>query len=145
MEEDKGMTIGELARRAGVHLETIRYYERVGVMPSPERSSAGYRLYRSEDLRRLNFIRRAKELGFTLREIRELFDLRMEPSTTCEDVRLRALEKVRTIEQRLRELEQMRRALQRLAATCTGRGPAGECPFLDALDAVEEDPDIPAQ
>ncbi|NOX37576.1 MAG: heavy metal-responsive transcriptional regulator [Calditrichaeota bacterium] len=136
--KDGRMTVGELARRAGVHLETIRYYEQVGVMPPPRRTNAGYRVYDQQDLRRLHFIKRAKQLGFTLKEIRDLLDLRMDPDTTCEDVRQRALQKVETIERKIRELVQMKRALEQLAATCTGEGPAGECPFLDALEAVSD-------
>ncbi len=136
--KDGNMTIGELARRAGVHLETIRYYERLGVMPPPRRTATGYRVYDELALRRLRFIKRAKQLGFTLKEIRELLELRMDPDTTCEDVRQRALQKIMTIEHKIQELRQMHRALKQLEASCSGNGPPGECPFLDALDTVQK-------
>ncbi|HHQ47612.1 MAG TPA: MerR family transcriptional regulator [Acidobacteria bacterium] len=127
------MTIGRLARAAGVGVETIRYYERKGLIPEPPRTYSGYRKYPEEAVTRLRFIRRAKDLGFTLREIGELLELRADESTTCDVVRARAAAKVADIEERIRSLEAMKTALERLAAECPASGPAKECPILDAL------------
>jgi len=133
-----GMTIGELAQRAGVGVETVRYYQRRCLLAQPERPFRSYRRYGEDALRRLRFIRRAQELGFSLKEIRELLDLRVAPGTTCADVRGRAMATIARIEGKLRDLERMRAALNALAAACRGSGPAGECPILDALEQAEE-------
>ena len=128
------MTIGELARRAGVNVQTVRYYERRGLLEEPQRRESGYREYAPDALERLRFIRRAQELGFTLTEIGELLALRLDPSTTAADVKARAEEKIQEIDGRLRDLEQIRHALTHLAGRCRGgRGPTGECPLLEAL------------
>jgi len=127
------MTIGRLARSAGVGVETIRFYERKGLIAEPPRTFAGYRTYPPEAVGRLRFIRRAKELGFTLREIRELLDLRADESTTCDVVRARAAAKIADIEEKIRSLQTMKAALERLAAECPASGPASDCPILDAL------------
>ena len=128
------MTIGELARRAGVNVQTVRYYERRGLLEEPQRRESGYREYAPDALERLRFIRRAQELGFTLTEIGELLALRLDPSTTAADVKARAEEKIQEIDGRLRDLEQIRHALTHLAGRCRGgRGPTGDCPLLEAL------------
>ncbi len=129
-----GMTIGTLARRAGVGVETIRFYERKGLVPEPPRSLSGYREYSEEAVARVRFIRRAKDLGFTLREIRELLELRADDSVSCEMVRRRATAKIADIERRIRSLEAVRQALVRLAADCPASGAAGDCPILDAME-----------
>jgi MerR family mercuric resistance operon transcriptional regulator len=128
------MTIGKLANRAGVGVETIRFYERRGLIPEPPRRSSGYREYTEEMVPRLSFIRKAKELGFTLKEIDDLLTLRVDPTTTCGDVKRRAEAKIRDIEDKVRLLERMKAALQRLAALCQGRGPVSACPILEALE-----------
>lgn len=136
------LTIGELARRAGVGVDTIRFYEREGLVAEPDRSpSSGYRQYAPQAVQRVRFIRHAKELGFTLKEVQELLDLRVDPSSTCADVRRRAQEKVAAIEQRIASLERMRTALRRLAARCQGGGPVTECPILEELARQEADHD----
>jgi len=127
------MTIGTLARKAGVGVETVRYYERRGLIPEPPRRDSGYREYTSEAISRVHFIRRAKELGFTLKEIHELLTLRVDPTTTCRDVRRRAETKIHDIEEKIRLLGSMRTALRRLTAQCRGKGPVSECPILDSL------------
>ncbi len=128
------MTIGRLARQVGVGVETIRFYEREGLIPEPPRTFSGYRKYPTEAVTRVRFIRRAKELGFTLREIRELLELRTGPDVTCDVVRERARAKIADIEGRIRTLEAMRRALERLAADCPASGPVEQCPILAALE-----------
>ncbi|RMG66911.1 MAG: Zn(2+)-responsive transcriptional regulator [Calditrichaeota bacterium] len=127
-------TIGKLAARAGVNIDTIRFYERQGLMPEPRRRESGYRLYSDEDLKRLRFILRAKELGFTLREIRDLLELRVDGETGCEDVRRQAEAKIALIDQKIARLRQVREALSRLAQACRASSPAGECPILHYLE-----------
>lgn len=98
----KPLTIGRLAKQAGVNLETVRYYERRGLLPRPPRSASGYRLFPAEAARRLRFIRRAQELGFSLKEIRELLSLRVSRTTTSAVIRTRAEAKVADIEAKIR-------------------------------------------
>lgn len=128
------VTIGKLAKNAGVNIETIRFYERKGIMPKPERKPGGFRLYSEADLKRLRFILIAKRHGFTLNEIKELLELRVAPESTCEDVRSKAQEKIRVIEEKLRELKRMKKALQTLAASCHGANPTDDCPILEAFE-----------
>ncbi len=127
------LTIGQVARAAGVGRETIRFYERRGLIAEPPRGESGYRRYPPETVPRLLFIRRAKELGFSLAEIRELLSLHHSPVATCSEVRQRAAAKLADIEERIRDLERMRAALSALVTTCSGQGPASQCPILEAL------------
>ncbi|MBW1761011.1 MAG: heavy metal-responsive transcriptional regulator [Deltaproteobacteria bacterium] len=136
----EALTIGQVAKRAGIGVETIRFYEREGLIAEPERRpSSGYRQYAPQAVRRLLFIRHAKDLGFTLKEIQELLQLRVDPNSTCADVRKRTRDKVADIEERIASLEQMKAALNRLAKKCRGRGPTTECPILEELDREEDD------
>jgi len=128
------LTIGQLAKRADVGVETVRFYERRGLLTEPSRRSSGYRQYDEEVVDRLRFIRRAKELGFTLREIKELLSLRLDPSTTCADVKNRAEEKIEDIEAKIRTLQRMKKALVKVTKACNGRGGTSECPILESLD-----------
>jgi MerR family mercuric resistance operon transcriptional regulator len=129
-----GLTIGRVARHAGLAIDTVRYYEREGLIEKPARTSSGYRQYPADAVARLQFIRQAKELGFTLSDIRELLALRVAPGKSCADVRARTEAKIADIEQRVAHLNRMKRALVKLAATCSGRGPTSECPILDAME-----------
>lgn len=132
------MKIGELAKRAGVHIQTIRYYERRELLPDPERRPSGYREYGPETLDRLHFIKRAQELGFTLTEIRELLALRLDPNTPAAAVKARAEAKITDIDRKLHDLERIKNALVHLAGHCRGgRGPIGDCPLLDALGHID--------
>lgn len=128
------LTIGRVARDAGLAIDTVRYYEREGLLEKPPRTSSGYRQYPAGAVARLRFIRQAKELGFTLSEIRELLALKVVPGKSCADVRARARSKIADIERRVAELTRMKRALTRLAAACSGRGPTSACPILDAME-----------
>ena len=128
-----GMTIGKVAQAAQVGVETIRFYERKGLLAQPPRGNGGYRLYPPEAVTRVLFIRRAKGIGFTLEEIRELLVLGAEPGRACADVRLRAEAKIGAIDARIETLQQMRAALVELAALCR-EAPPGECPLLAALE-----------
>lgn len=133
----KPLAIGRLAKQAGVNLETVRYYERRGLLPRPPRSASGYRLFPAEAARRLRFIRRAQELGFSLKEIRELLSLRVSRTTTSAVIRTRAEAKVADIEAKIRSLESMKLTLRKLTKVCDGCGPAAECPILESLDREE--------
>ena len=129
------MTIGQLAKKTEVNVETIRFYERRGLMPKPLRRESGYRQYSDDDIARVRFIRRAKELGFSLKEILELLSLRVDPDTTCGDIKRRAETKIADIDQKIRTLQGMKKALAKLVALCRGRGPTSECPILEILDS----------
>lgn len=128
------LTIGRIARGAGTGVETIRFYERQGLLAKPARTTSGYRSYSPEVIRRLRFISHAKELGFSLREIKELLSLRVTAGKSCGDVRQRAGEKIAEIDLRIAALARMKQALVKLSAACSGKGPVATCPILDALE-----------
>ena len=130
----KSLTIGSLAKQAGVNLETVRFYERRGLLPRPPRSASGYRLFPAEAARRLRFIRRTQELGFSLTEIGELLSLRVSRGTTSAEIRARAEAKIDDIESKIRGLESMKRTLRKLTKVCDGCAPLAECPILESLD-----------
>ena len=131
------LTIGKVARLARVGVETIRFYEREGLVAKPPRTPSGYRQYPKETVARIRFIRRAKKLGFTLKEIKELLALRVDPGTTCGDIRRRAKAKIAAIQEKVAALEKMKEALEKLAVQCRGKGPTSECPILEALEEEE--------
>lgn len=134
MNSDKPLTIGEVARSTGVGVETVRFYEKQGLIPKPARRPSGYRQYDVDAVRRIRFILAAKAVGFTLKEIRELLSLRVSGRRSCADVKARALAKLAAVDDKLAELQRVREALAHLADTCTGIGPTSACPLLDALD-----------
>jgi MerR family mercuric resistance operon transcriptional regulator len=134
----EGLKVGEVAKHAGVNLQTIHYYERRGLLPKPPRTGSNYRVYPRGAVLRVRFIKRAQELGFTLKEIEELLSLRAAPRTRCGDVRGRAEAKVRDIDQKVGTLQAMRRALTKLIGECSGSRPVTECPILEALDSEDE-------
>ncbi len=128
------LTIGQLARLGGVNRETIRYYEREGLLPEPPRTAAGYRIFPREAARRLRFIKRAQELGFSLREVHELLLLRMKPGTKRAEIRARAETKIADIDQKMRDLERIKQTLRKLTGRCERCGPLAKCPILASLD-----------
>lgn len=134
----KPLTIGEVARQAGVGVETVRFYERQGLLEEPERRASGYRQYDVEAVAVLRFIRRAKELGFTLREIKGLLALRLDASATRAEVRQQAKVKVTDIEAKIADLQRMRDVLVKLVKKCHGDGAATGCPILEALQGKED-------
>lgn len=138
----KPLTIGQVARQAGVGVETVRFYERQGLLEEPDRKASGYRQYDDAVVARLRFIRRAKELGFSLKEIAGLLALRHDPGASRADVRRRARAKIDDVEARIRDLQRIRDVLVRLAATCHGDGPASSCPILEALDGPAAGQDL---
>lgn len=126
------LPIGELSRQSGVNIETIRYYEKIGIMPAPARSAGGYRLYRAEHLKRLSFVRRGRKLGFSLDELRGLLRLVDGHSYTCEEVRALTLDHVATVRRKIADLRRIERVMADMAAQCTGaRIP--KCPVIDAM------------
>lgn len=127
------LTVGKLARAAGVGVETIRFYERRGLLEEPPRTSSGYRRYTPQAVARIDFIRRAQRLGFTLNEIRELIELEEDPNCTCDVVRERALAKIAAVEEKIAQLSAMRGALQEVLQTCDGTRAVRECPLIDCL------------
>lgn len=130
----KPLTIGPIARQAGVHIETIRYYERRGLLPAPPRTESGYRLYGEQSMIRLRFIKQAQTLGFTLEEIGELVTLRVDAHTSCDEVRQRAERKTADVAAKIRSLQAIQAALMEMIAACAQGGPEGECPFLTSLE-----------
>ena len=126
------MQIGAAAAASGCHIETIRYYERVGLLPRPSRTAGGYRNYLPEEVDRLRFITRGRELGFSLEEIRSLLTLADDPTLACHDVDQLARHHLTDIQQRMRELRRIARELERTIARCTG-GKRGQCAILGAL------------
>src|ERR1700750_566697 len=124
------MTAGALAKQAGVKIDTVRYYERHGLLPKPPRTNSGYRAFPHASLGRLRFIKRAQALGFTLNEVKQLLALRFSPGITCTDVRKRAQAKLADIQQKIDSLHAMKRALQQLVSACAADGPASDRSFL---------------
>lgn len=123
---------GTLAGHCGVNSETIRYYEKKGLMPDPPRSAGGHRIYDQSHLKRLSFIRRTRELGFTIREVRDLLDLVDSEEYTCAEVRNRTVVHLRDVEQKLRDLQNMQQTLNSMVSKCDG-GLVPQCPIIDAL------------
>ncbi len=130
----KGLTISQLAKKSRVNIQTIRFYERKGLLLRPRRTPSGYRMFTEEDARRVVFIKRAQELGFSLKEIKGLLFLRARPASRCAHVLQKAEEKIHEIETKMKSLESMKKALIRLKSECEGTRPIQECPILSALD-----------
>ena len=126
------LTIGALSKASGVNTETIRFYERSGLLPAPQRTASGYRSYRPEDARRLRFIRRGRELGFSLEEIRELLELSLHPQQPCASADQMVQEHLSAIETRIRDLQNLRQELRKLSGCQSGE--AEHCRLLEALE-----------
>ena len=133
----KRLTIGELARRTGVGVETIRFYEGEGLLARPERPLRSIRTYPQEAMDRLFFIHQAKEIGFTLREIRDLLALRDDPDADAAAVRGRAMAKLADVDDKVERLQRMRSTLRALLSHCPGRGDLGTCPIMQALSVTK--------
>ena len=126
------MSIGELSRQIGVHIETIRYYERVRVLPKPQRASNGRRVYRHEDAARLSYIRHARDLGFSLGSVRELLALQQTPNISCKTASVLASNQLADVEDRLRRLTSLRDELKRMVRACKN-GRVVDCQVIEAL------------
>lgn len=129
-----GLTISKIARGAGIGVETVRFYEKEGLIEPPARTPSNYRIYPESDMMRLRFIKRAKSLGFTLKEIKELLSLQLDPQATKAEVKQQMEVKIADIERKIRDLTRMKEVLESLDACCDGRGPTSECPILEALE-----------
>lgn len=127
------MKIGELAKRSGVGIDAVRFYEREGLLPNIQRLASGYRVYADADLKRLRFVTRAKALGFTLQEIRDLLALSDHRDGDMAELKAVAMEKLDSVQAKLAELERIRAGLQMLVTSCPGHGALEQCPILDAL------------
>jgi Hg(II)-responsive transcriptional regulator len=132
------MRIGEVAAEAAVNVQTLRYYERVGLLPKPARRRSGYRAYDVQIVRRVRFIKRAQELGFTLAEIADLLAFREQSESACAQVEARSSTTLDRIDDKIRDLESMRAALKEYVICCQRRQPLEDCPLLRALDRSEE-------
>ncbi len=128
------MTISEAAGRAGVNVQTLRYYERRGIIEDPGRTAAGYRQYGEAVVTRIRFIKRAQDLGFTLDEVQDLLDLRVENGNVCESVRSKAETKLAHVEAKIEQLARMRDVLGDLVTACERRQTTEDCPILCALE-----------
>ena len=132
-----GLKIGKVARNAGLAIDTVRYYEREGLLQKPARTASGYRHYTTDAVARLRFIRQSKELGFSLAEIKDLLALRVTPGKSCADVRAHAEHKIADVDRRIASLKRVRGALVKLTSACSGKGPVSQCPILEALEKKE--------
>ena len=128
----RDLSSGALAREAGVNVETIRYYENIGLMPEPLRTANSYRVYDEADLKRLSFIRRCRELGFSLDEVRGLLGLVDGGDYTCAEVRDLSIVRLGDVRQKIRDLRKMERTLKEMVSQCNG-GLVPECPIVDRL------------
>jgi len=137
MSETSTLTIGALAKAAGIGVETVRFYERKGLIPEPPRTRSGYRQYPRDTVDRVKFIRRAKGLGFTLREISELLDLRVDEVAACGSVEAQAREKLEQVAGKIEALQLIETALQNLVEACKAREPTSACPILEELDQAD--------
>lgn len=127
-----GTTRGELAKKTGCNAETIRYYEKIGVMPNPVRTAAGYRQYNQAQEQRLRFIIRGRELGFAVEDLKSLLDLVDRNAVSCSEVSALAQVHLESVRQKIDDLKQIEAVLARTVRSCSGKdGP--ECPLIDAL------------
>ncbi len=134
----ESIRIGEAAARAGVNIQTLRYYERRGLLSKPTRSRSGYRLYTADMVRLIRFIKRAQDLGFTLREVAELIQLRQQPRRNVVRVRALAAAKIASVSEKVRRLTAMQQALESITEACLCQGSKLECPIIEALDDEHE-------
>jgi MerR family mercuric resistance operon transcriptional regulator len=125
--------IGEASRQTGVHIETIRYYERIGIMPEPRRSAGKHRLYDEAQLKRLNFIKRSRELGFSLNEIRSLLSLNDDDKLTCSEVHSLTIDHLKHVRGKIARLRGIQATLENMAEQCS-RGNVPECPIIETLN-----------
>ncbi len=131
------LTISQVAKRGGVNIQTIRYYERQGLLAPTSRTEAAYRIFSAESVRRIHFIKRAQELGFSLKEIKELLSLRIDAHTTQADIRKRTQAKIADVKHKILHLQAIHASLLRMAEDCSGCGSLKDCPILGCLDGKE--------
>ncbi len=131
------MKTGQVAAAAGVNIQTLRYYERRGILKAPLRRASGYREYPESAVQLVKFVKRSQELGFTLDEIEELLLLRDDETRSCAEVRSAATVKIEDIEEKMKTLRAMKKALSLLVSTCRGKGSTRECPILESIDSAK--------
>ena len=140
-EQTKSLTIGRIAQQADVGIDTIRFYERRGLLPKPQRTSSGYRIYTADIIRRLNFIRKANTLGFVLEEIISFLQLQDSSGAPAADTTLQR-RKLEQIETKIKDLERMREVLSALEHDCAGTGDVRTCPIIEALSEAPLTDDV---
>lgn len=129
----KEMTISQFADKAGVNIQTIRYYESIALLPKPKRTESGYRLFTEEDLENIHFIKNAQDLGLSLEEVKELVDLRRSSKALGQDVKKFLNSKIEKIDEQIKELKAKKNNLEKLNKTCSGEMPTSCCPILQKL------------
>ena len=130
--------IGEVAQRADVNKETVRYYEERNLITTPDRRRSGYRIFTQRHIDQIKFIKRAQQLGFTLSEIKELLELRVDEQTSCSNIKKEAQDKCRDVTQKIRDLRRIQETLVSLIDSCSGGGPTDDCPILEALEGKNQ-------
>lgn len=128
------MSIGALSKESGVGIETIRYYERIGLLTPPERKASGYRVFNSDSFKTLRFLKHAQELGFSLTEIKDLLRLRANKESRCEDVQARASKHLQDVEEKIKKLESIQTVLSKLIRQCRSKKTSDSCPILDCFE-----------
>ncbi len=128
------LSIGQVAKAVKITVETVRFYEKQGLLLPPMRSKSGYRQYKPDTLKQLRFIQRAKKVGFTLNEIKELLSLRKTPNSNCTNLKQRALKKINEIDAKLNDLNRIRDSLSQLSMRCNSEENIVDCPILEYLD-----------
>lgn len=126
--------IGEVARRTDVNKETVRYYEQRELIPKPDRRRSGYRIFTQRHIDQIKFIKRAQQLGFTLTEIKELLELRVNEDTSCSEIKEEARQKYQDVSEKIEDLRRIKETLTGLIDSCSEDGPIGDCPILEALE-----------
>jgi Cu(I)-responsive transcriptional regulator len=138
MNEKSAFSIGDLAKGTGTKVVTVRYYEQIGLLPVPSRTAGNYRTYRNEHMRRLRFIRRCRDLGFTLDQIRDLLRLSSQKNEECAEVDRITAQHLIEIEQKISDLKRLARELRRLNNCCQGNGIIADCRIIEALSPSRE-------
>ena len=130
----KNLKVGEIAKIVGINVETLRYYEKIKIMPEPKRKQSNYRVYDNFDVQRLLFIKRGKELGFTLKEIKELLELKIESTATCGDVKHLSEHKLKDVNEKIADLKRIKKVLEKLINQCVCEEVStDECPILEVI------------
>jgi len=136
MKNETNLTIGTLAKKSGVGVETVKFYHRQGLLPKPVKPQGGFRHYPEEDIARIRFIKRAQDIGFTLREVKELLKLKIDKKATCGQVMKKADEKILEVDQKIKDLQQMKKSLKQIRKCCEdGTLTLTECPILECFAA----------
>ena len=127
-------SIGQLAKKTNCKVETVHYYEKTGLMPNPPRTEGGHRIYAISHLKRLNFIRRSRDLGFSIEQVKELLKFIDEPDHYCGEIKAMAMQQARAVQQKIDDLERLKAGLSQMVVQCKGQGySVDDCPIIEAL------------